>query len=72
MERPYEEYAERFVDAIVKLADSPVKLDNLECYLAQHFGYWLTRYARTSADITRELEHFAGIEFDKEGNDENH
>lgn len=55
----YEQLAERFVDAIVKLADDPKNLDALEWYLSKHFNTWLEKFANTPETITSELERFA-------------
>lgn len=61
--RQYQELAERFSDVIVKLADNPQALDNLELYLSFHFWGWLKKYANTPLDLVIELERFASIEF---------
>lgn len=57
----HEQFAERFIDAIVKLADNPVNLDNFECYLSHHFPEWLEKFANTPEGITAEIEQFANM-----------
>lgn len=63
-EREFEELAERFANAIKKLAESQNHLNNIQHYLARHFEEWLTKYANTPLDLTIELEEFGKIIFD--------
>ena len=48
-----------FVGAIKLIATKPDNLDNLQCYLAQHFPEWLKKYANSPEDIAAELREFA-------------
>lgn len=62
LNRPYEQLAIEFTDAIKALANDPDKLDNLEWYLSLHFGKWMEKYAGYPEGITSELKIFAGVE----------
>ena len=58
----YDNLAERFIDAIAKLADNPKNLDNLERYLSHHFGEWIDKFANTPEGLTTEIEQFAKMD----------
>lgn len=60
-ENAYEEEARVFCGAIKELAAHPDALENLECYLSNHFGAWLNNYASTPLTITQELKGFSLI-----------
>lgn len=60
-ENAYKEEARVFCDAIRELAAHPDALENLERYLSNHFGIWLTEYASTPLTITQELKGFSLI-----------
>lgn len=62
MNRPHEEAAAAFCDAIRRLATNAEALDNLESYLSIHFEKWLETRAATPDGITDELLFFAGID----------
>lgn len=57
----YEEVADRFVDAIMALAEKPENLVTLGAYLASHFGEWMHDHAATPDALTEELEYFASM-----------
>ena len=61
-EREFEELAERFVEAIKRIATKEENLENLQHYLSMHFEQWLERFAKTPLAITCELESFANME----------
>lgn len=61
-EREFEELAERFVEAIKRIAKKEENLNNLQHYLSRNFEQWLTRFANTPQDIVFELEQFAKME----------
>lgn len=58
----YEQVADRFVDAIIALAEKPENLTTLGAYLASHFGEWMHYHASTPDALTEELEYFASME----------
>jgi len=62
MNKAYETEAARFCAAIREIASKPENLDNLECYLSQHFGAWLEKFANGPAHLALELEEFATME----------
>lgn len=57
-----EELAEKFTDAIVKLADNPMNLDNLESYLSHHFDVWMKKFANSPEGLVSEIKSFAEME----------
>lgn len=57
----YEKIADRFVDAIMELAEKPENLITLGAYLSLHFGEWMHDHANTPDALTEELEYFAGM-----------
>lgn len=59
MERPYEEEAKTFCNAIKTFATNPDNLENLENYLAMHFATWMQKYANTPENIASEMSSFA-------------
>lgn len=59
MERPYEEEAKTFCNAIKTFATNPGSLENLESYLATHFATWMQKYADTPENIASEMNSFA-------------
>lgn len=61
-EREFEELAERFVEAIKRIAKKEENLNNLQYYLSLHFEQWLTRFAQTPLGIVCEIESFADME----------
>lgn len=60
--REFEELAERFVEAIKRIATKEENLENLQSYLSMHFEIWIERFARTPLAIVCELEEFAKLE----------
>lgn len=56
-----EKLAALFCDAVKVLASDPAALENLKCYLTNHFDIWLKKYASTPADLSGELWQFANI-----------
>ena len=60
--REFEELAERFVEAIKRIAKKEENLNNLQHYLSIHFEQWIERFARTPLAIVCELESFADME----------
>lgn len=61
-EREFEQLAERFVEAIKRIATKEENLNNLQHYLSIHFEQWLTRFAKTPLAIVCEIESFADME----------
>lgn len=61
METNYEKEAQRFCEAIKKLASNKDSLFNLECYLSFHFKEWLERFANTPEKMAGEMEEFSKI-----------
>ena len=57
----YEAVASQFCEAIRTLAENPDNLCNLESYLSYHFPEWMRKYASTPAELTTELQQFAGM-----------
>ena len=55
-------YAEMFINAIKEIATKPDNLDNFECYLSNHFDYWLEKFANTPVGLASELKQFAEME----------
>lgn len=51
-----------FVCAIKTIAAKPENLDNLQCYLTQHFAVWLDRWANTPEALAAEMRGFANME----------
>ena len=62
MERKYTEEANKFCRAIERLSARPANMDNLECYLQQHFAEWLKCYADTPEDMAAEITAFADMD----------
>lgn len=58
----HEKHAAQFCAAIKRLSEKPENLNNLESYLARHFGAWLEKFANTPETITAELKQFAEME----------
>lgn len=58
----YQHVADQFVEAIKTIAEKPQNLDNLNYYLALHFGEWLERFANSPETITAEMREFAEME----------
>ena len=56
------ENAHIFCESIVKLAQNPQNLENLETYLSYHFSEWLEKYANTPDGIAGELKAFSEME----------
>ena len=54
----YEKLAERFTDAIIKMADDMVALDAFECYLSHHFDTWLSKYSNSPEEFVCEFIRF--------------
>lgn len=61
MKKEHENAAGVFCDAVRKLASNPAALENLENYLAMHFGEWLEKYASTPGGIAYEMKSFSEI-----------
>ena len=61
-EREFEELAERFIEAIKRIAKKEENLNNLQHYLSRNFEQWLTRFTKTPLAIVCELESFAYME----------
>ena len=51
-----------FINAIKELASKPDNIDNLECYLSNHFDVWMEKYASNHESLAYELKHFAEME----------
>lgn len=51
-----------FVNAIKEIASKPDNLDNLECYLSNHFDVWMEKYANNPVNLATELKCFAEME----------
>lgn len=61
-ERPFENEAKIFIEAIKTISEKPENLENLELYLSHHFGAWLENFANSPETITAELKAFAEME----------
>lgn len=61
MNRPYEQEAKIFCEAIKKLAENQYSLENLEIYLSLHFKNWLYYHANNPINIASELSEFSKI-----------
>jgi len=55
----YEEQAKAFCDAIRDFAKSEDAINNMECYLSNHFPEWLRKYAYDMETLSGELHCFA-------------
>ena len=53
------ECAKVFIEAIKTIAGKPENIDNLECYLRNHFDEWLEKYADTPEGLAYEMKDFA-------------
>ena len=56
------EYAKVFIEAIKTIVGKPEHIDNLECYLRNHFDEWLEKYADTPEGLAYEMKDFAEME----------
>ena len=56
------ECAKVFIEAIKTIAGKPENIDNLECYLRNHFDEWLKKYADTPEGLAYEMKSFAEME----------
>lgn len=56
------ECAKVFIEAIKTIAGKPENIDNLECYLRNHFDEWLEKYADTPEGLAYEMKNFAEME----------
>ena len=56
------ECAKVFIEAIKTIAGKPENIDNLECYLRNHFDEWLEKYADTPEGLAYEMKDFAEME----------
>ena len=56
------ECATIFVNTIKEIASKPDNLDNLECYLSNHFDVWMEKYANNPVNLSTELKCFAEME----------
>lgn len=61
-ERPFENEAKIFIEAIKTISEKPENLENLELYLSHHFDVWLEKFANCPETITAELKAFAEME----------
>lgn len=60
--KTYEKEAADFCKLIRYLAESPERLESLECYLSCHFQDWLEKFIDTPESIAAELAAFAEME----------
>lgn len=60
--REFEELAERFVEAIKRIAKKEENIDNFKYYLSMHFDRWVEKFANTPLLIVCEIESFADME----------
>ena len=58
-----EQLANIFTESIKRLAENPAKLENLNCYLSNHFDNWIKKFANTAEGLTSEIKCFSEIEF---------
>ena len=56
------ECAKVFIEAIKTIAGKPENIDNLECYLRNHFDEWLEKYADTPEGLAYEMKNFAEMQ----------
>lgn len=56
------ECAKVFIEAIKTIAGKHENIDNLECYLRNHFDEWLEKYADTPEGLAHEMKDFAEME----------
>ena len=56
------ECAKVFIEAIKTIAEKPENIDNLECYLENHFDVWMEKFANNPEGLTSEVKHFAEME----------
>lgn len=59
IEKPFEQEAKQFCEAIKTIAEKPENLENLELYLSIHFATWLDKFANDPGNITAEIKAFA-------------
>ena len=53
--------AHDFVESIKSLAENQDNLDNIECYLSNHFAVWVEKFAYNPMCLCDELKRFAHI-----------
>lgn len=65
MERKYyEKLAADFAAVIKELSGNPKNLENLEAYLAVHFGVWMEKWASTPENLVEDLQMFSRMEIE--------
>lgn len=62
IEKPFEQEAKQFCEAIKTIAEKPENLENLELYLSIHFATWLDKFANDPGSITAEIKAFAEMD----------
>ena len=56
------ECAKVFIEAIKTIAKKSENIDNLECYLENHFDVWMEKYAHTPEGLAYEMKSFSEME----------
>ena len=60
------ECAKVFIEAIKAIAEKSENIDNLECYLENHFDVWMEKYANNPEGLAYEMKSFAEMELNEE------
>ena len=56
------ECAKVFIEAIKTIAEKSENIDNLQCYLENHFDVWMEKCAHTPEGLAYEMKSFAEME----------